>query len=286
MLDDVAKAPVAQGPVLAPDGPAPFEVVNGQGKARALLICDHASRALPGAYDGLGLGETQLRRHVAWDIGAADITRRLAAKLDAPAVLAGYSRLLIDCNRALDDPTSIVVISDGTVIVGNRGVGAGEAARRARVAYWPYHGAIARALAGFAARGVVPALISMHSFTPILAGIERPWHVGVLWDRDPRLPAPLLEALGAEHGLEVGDNLPYSGRLNFGYSITAHGAAAGLPHALIEIRQDLIDTHHGAAQWAERMARVLAPILGAPATFAAAPATFAAAPATFAAAPD
>lgn len=261
MLDKTEIALDACQAVLALDDPPPFEVVNADGAAALLLTCDHASRALPSAYDGLGLDETELWRHIAWDIGAADLARRLSARLDAPAVLAGYSRLFIDCNRALDDPTSIVKISDGAVVPGNRHVDAEEAARRTDAVFWPYHDAIAGARARFAARGVVPALVSVHSFTPVLGGIERPWHAGVLWDRDPRLAAPLLEALRAERALVVGDNEPYSGRLNYGYSIETHGAEAGLPQVLIEVRQDLVDTRHGAEAWCERLAAILERLL-------------------------
>jgi predicted N-formylglutamate amidohydrolase len=254
MLDKTEMALEDRQTVLAADDPPPFEVVNAEGAAALLFTCDHASRALPSAYGGLGLDDTELRRHIAWDIGAADLARRLSARLDAPAVLAGYSRLFVDCNRALDDPTSIVKISDGAVVPGNRHVDAGEAARRADAVFRPYHDAIADVSARFAARGVVPALISVHSFSPVLGGIERPWHAGVLWDRDPRLAVPLLAALRADPALVVGDNEPYSGRLNYGYSIEAHGARPGLPQVLIEVRQDLVDTHHGAEAWCERLA--------------------------------
>jgi len=264
MFEEAATASPGGEPVLAPDERPPFEVVNPDGGAQALLICDHASRRLPRALAGLGLDEAQLRRHIAWDIGAARLTRQLARRLDAPAVLSGYSRLVVDCNRALDDPTSIVMISDGVVIAGNRELGDGEAARRAEAVYWPYHRAIESALEGFAGRGLVPALISIHSFTPVLGGFERPWHVGILWDQDPRLAQPLLEGLSADPALVVGDNQPYSGRRNFGYSIDSHGAQAGRPQVLIEVRQDLVDTHHGALEWADRLAATLERILSDP----------------------
>jgi predicted N-formylglutamate amidohydrolase len=259
---DVPEESVDHAPtVLNSDDPPAFEVVNADGAAPLLLSCDHAGRALPAMYDGLGLDETELLRHIAWDIGAADLARRLSARLAAPAVLAGYSRLFIDCNRALDDPTSIVKISDGVVVPGNREVDGEEAARRAEAAFWPYHQAIERERARFAERGIVPGLVSVHSFTPVLGGFERPWHVGILWDKDPRLAVPLIEELGADPALIVGDNEPYSGRLNFGYSIEAHGAEHGLPQVLIEVRQDLIDTHHGADAWCERLASILERVL-------------------------
>ncbi len=274
MFEEAASGPQSAEPlaadrgaddaVLAPGEPPPFEVVNEDGGAQVLLICDHASRRLPRSYAGLGLDETQLRRHIAWDIGAAEVTRRLAERLDAPAVLSGYSRLLVDCNRPLDDPTSIVMISDGVVISGNRGLREGEAARRAAAVYWPYHRAVDHARERFAGRGRVPALLSIHSFAPVLGGFERLWHIGILWDKDPRLAKPLLETLSADPALMVGDNQPYSGRRNFGYSIECHGARAGLPQVLIEVRQDLVDTHRGARRWADLLAATLEDTLSDP----------------------
>ncbi len=261
------RRPKTEVAVLGAEDPPPWETVNIGGKASALLICDHASRALPRAYGGLGLDETLLRRHIAWDIGAADITRRLASRLDAPALLAGYSRLMIDCNREMDDPTSIVTMVDGVAIAGNRKVDGVEAERRAAALFRPYHDAIEEALGRFATRGVVPALISIHSFTPIFGAVPRPWHIGVLWDKDPRLARPLLEALSRQPRLTVGDNQPYSGRVAIGYSIEVHGAQAGLPHVLIEVRQDLIDTHHGAEAWGERLSSVIGRVLDRPSPF-------------------
>ena len=248
-------------PLLGPGDPPPFEVVNRDGSARAVLICDHAGRAIPRALGHLGLDEAALARHIAWDIGIADVTRRLAKALDAVAVLAGYSRLVIDCNRRLDDPTSIAQESDGVAVPGNRGLTAADRARRAASCFAPYHAAVDAVIAGRRRAGIAPALISMHSFTPVIAGRERPWHVGILWDRDPRLPEPLLAKLAADPALCVGDNEPYTGRDHHGYSIYVHGHDLGLAHALIELRQDLIDTHHGAEEWARRLAGVLAEIL-------------------------
>jgi len=247
--------------LLGPGDPPPFEVVNPDGAGRVVLIADHAGRAIPAALGTLGLDEVALARHIAWDIGIADVTRRLAERLDAPAVLAGYSRLVIDCNRHLDDPTSIAQVSDGVDIPGNRGLTAAQRARRAEACFRPYHEAVSRVIEGRRRAGAVPALVSMHSFTPIFAGVERPWHVGVLWNRDPRLAVPLMQKLRADPAICVGDNEPYSGRDEHGYSIHVHGQQLGLAHVLIELRQDLIDTRHGAVEWADRLADVLAEIL-------------------------
>lgn len=247
--------------LLAPGEPAAAEFVNPAGRAPFLLICDHAHVRVPRALDNLGLEEAVLRRHIGWDIGAGEVARRLATRFDAPLVLSGYSRLVIDCNRALDDPTSIPEISEDVIIPGNRGLGEAAKAARRREAFEPYHAAIDTALARFRERGYVPALISIHSFTPVFKGVERPWHVGVLWRGDGRVAQPLIANLASDPEIMAGDNQPYSGDIALGHSIEHHALATGLPNALIEIRQDLVDTHHGAAAWSERVARALGPVL-------------------------
>ena len=234
---------------------AAYRTVNPQGRFPALILCDHASRALPPSYDGLGVAEAELRRHIGWDIGAADVTERLAAKLDAPAILSGWSRLLVDCNRDPRDQTLCCPESDGTIVPGNRNMTDEERERRLALYFTPYHQAIADMLQDMQTRIPVPALISIHSFTPVMQGQERPWHVGILWDKDGRLPLPLMAGLRADGGLVVGDNEPYDGRQHVGYTTRRHAEPLGLPHVLIEIRQDLIDTHDGAEAWAERLAR-------------------------------
>jgi predicted N-formylglutamate amidohydrolase len=247
----------------ADGGEAPFERVNPAAVAPFLLVCDHASRTLPPAYGTLGLDAAELWRHIAWDIGAADVTRRLAALLDAPAVLSRYSRLLVDCNRAESDPTLVCRISDGTVVPGNRDIDGTETARRIARYHTPYHEAVAaeveRLTAAVAPRA--PALVDVHSFTPVMKGFARPWHVGILWNRDPRLAQPLMEVLAEDPTLVVGDNEPYSGQGNVGYTTRRHAESAGLPHVLIEVRQDLIDTHLGAEAWARRLAAALGRVL-------------------------
>ena len=248
-------------PLLRPGDPPPFEIVNADGAARMVLIADHAGRSIPQALGTLGLEPAELARHIAWDIGIADVTRRLAKRLDAPAALAGYSRLVIDCNRKLGNPTSIAQESDGVAVPGNRGLTPAQRAQRVAALFTPYHEAVAGVIEGRRRAGLVPALVSMHSFTPVMNGFERPWHIGILWSRDPRLPLPLIKRLAAEPGLCVGDNEPYSGRAEQGYSIYVHGQDLGIPHVLIEVRQDLIDTHHGAEAWAQRIGNALADVL-------------------------
>ncbi len=258
VIDLASRRPALLGPGDAPS----FEAVNPDGGARAVLFCDHASWAVPAALGNLGRDESVFKRHIGWDIGSGDVTRRLAALLDAPAVLAGYSRLVIDCNRPLDAPASIARVSDGIEIPGNRDVDEAAARARAEACFWPYHAAIDEAIAGVGERhGVAPAVIAMHSFTPVLDGVERPWHVGILWDRDARIARPLIAALAADPALHVGDNEPYSGRIPIPYSIPAHVAEGGLAHVTLEIRQDLIDTRHGAEAWASRLAAALSGVL-------------------------
>jgi len=260
MSADAAQT-AAAGFILGPDDPPPFEILNPGGSAPFLLVCDHASNRVPPTLDNLGLDEGALGRHIAIDIGAGPTTRELSVRLDATAVVATYSRLVIDNNRYLDDPTSIPEISDGTAIPGNRDLSAAQAATRADELFRPYHAAIDIALAALARDGAAPALISVHSFTPLLEGIERPWHVGLLWNRDRRIVRPLYEALSANRGIVTGENVPYSARNPYGFTVAEHADARGFPNVLIEIRQDLIDTHHGVETWSEILAAALGVVL-------------------------
>src|SRR5262249_10245653 len=186
---------------------------DGRADAGLIVLCDHAGNALPPQFGTLGLPAAQLGRHIGYDIGAAPITRALAATLGVPAVLTRYSRLLIDPNRGEDDPTLIMRLWVGAVTPVTRRIDAEERARRIDLYYRPYHGAIARVIDQCLATGVAPALLSIHSFTESWKTIPRPWHVGILWDEDQRLAKPLLDSFYAEGDLIVGDNEPYSGQL-------------------------------------------------------------------------
>jgi predicted N-formylglutamate amidohydrolase len=245
---------------MAADQP-PFSVIPGAPDTRVLIICDHASRHVPPEYDNLGLEETLLYRHIAWDIGAADVARRLAQILDAPAVLCGTSRLVIDCNRHPGDVSSIPEVSDGIPIPANQGIGDDERRRREDRFFRPYHAEIRRHLDAFAARGQVPAIVAVHSFTPVMNGFERPWHVGLLWDKDDRMARGMVQELRRDATLEVGENQPYTGWEPRSYALYAYGEDVGNPLCAIEIRQDLIDTHHGAEAWAHALAAALHPVL-------------------------
>lgn len=252
--------------LLGPHDPAPFTLLERDGTAPLLLVCDHASNRVPQSLDGLGLEPHELERHIAIDIGAAAVTRLLAQMLNAPAVLCNYSRLVIDCNRQPGDPTGIPAVSDDTVVPGNQDLSEVEEQGRADAIFWPYHRAIGDALAHQWRRmpEVPPAMLSVHSFTPCMkSGTPRPWEIGLLWNRDPRLFLPLFDGL-RDQGLAVGDNEPYSGR-EIAYTIETHAAAAGLPHVAVELRQDLVGDEAGCRAWAERLAAVLDPLLGDPA---------------------
>jgi len=246
--------------LIGPEDPPPFEVSNGEATTPILLVCDHASRAIPAGMNNLGLDEDALGRHIAYDIGAAALTRLLAERLDAPAVLAGYSRLLLDCNRQPGDPQSIMEASDGTVIPGNRDLTLPEREARAQCFHWPYHHAIDKAFARLRLIGPEPLLFSVHTFTPSLGGKDRFWDLGVLWNRDPRIAVPLMDLLRQHKGLNVGDNEPYSGR-EIAYTVNLHAGAAGLANAAVEIRQDHCETREELMRWAEILGDALERIL-------------------------
>ena len=263
---DAARTKTATPSLLAPDEPTPVDIVNPAGTADTLLVCDHASRRVPRELGDLGLPPSAFDRHIAWDIGAAEVARNLSRAFDAPLVLSGYSRLVVDLNRRLDHPTSVPEVSDGTLVPGNQALTPLDRARRIAALFEPYHNAIAAALARIASRQIAPAIVSVHSCTPVFKGFERPWHIGVLWNNDPRLAVPMMARLAARSDVVVGDNQPYSARDGHGYTMRAHAETAGLPHVLVEIRQDLIDTHKGAAHWAGVLADALNPLLADPAT--------------------
>ncbi len=248
---------------------APVEAIAGEVEAGVLFLCDHASNALPPEYGDLGLPPGAFERHIAYDIGSAGVTRALAARFNAPALLTRYTRLLIDPNRGADDPTLVMQLSDGSVIPGNSRLDGSEIARRIALYWSPYRQAASALLDQMSVAGPAPAVVSLHSFTPVWRGSQRPWRIGLLWDNDPRMAQPLLEGLEAAGHLKgeclgpVGDNEPYDGALK-GDTLYELASARGLPHVLIEIRQDLIAEPAGEIEWAERIAGALAPVLARP----------------------
>lgn len=257
MRDDLSVE--ARLTVASENAPA-FTVLPGSLGSGLILVCDHAGNAFPEGYGTLGVSAADLERHIAYDIGAAAVTRLMAAELGVPAVLTRFSRLLIDCNRGADDPTLIMRLADGTPIEGNRRLTHAERDRRIALYYTPYHAAIAALIDRALARGIAPVLLSIHSFTPVWKRVPRPWHGAVLWDKDPRLALPLLAGLRAEAGHVIGDNEPYRGAL-LGDCMWRHGTERGLAHALIEIRQDLIAAEADQREWAARLGRIVTAIL-------------------------
>ncbi|QXX74858.1 N-formylglutamate amidohydrolase [Methylovirgula sp. HY1] len=238
------------------------ETCPGRLDAGVLLICDHATNFLPSAYGTLGLTREDLESHIAFDIGAAEITRRLALRLDAPAVLSRFSRLLIDANRGGDDPTLVMQLSDGRIIPGNAAITPAEIDARRQCFWQPYRDAIGQMIEAMSVQGPVPAVVSLHSFTPSWRGVLRPWEIAVLWDSDARMAQPLIAAIAAA-GWVVGDNEPYDGALH-GDTLYDQVTRRGLAGLLIEIRQDLIDSAEKARAFADRLADILKPILARP----------------------
>ena len=244
-------------PLLAPDEPSPFTIINADAASPWVITCDHAGRRIPRALGSLGVCETEQARHIGWDIGAAAVTRGLARRLDAWAILQTYSRLVIDCNRRPGVPSSIPERSENTDIPGNIGLDEAAAAARRREIFEPYHAQITNLLDARAEAGRPVLLLAMHSFTPVYDSVARPMHAGVLYNRDPRLSLALLALLREEPGLVVGDNAPYQVSDETDYGIPVHAEPRGIPHIELEVRQDLIADETGQAEWIDRLARLL-----------------------------
>jgi len=243
--------------LLGPDEPDPVRVLREDGTADFFLTADHAGRAIPRRLGTLGLSDSDLRRHIAWDIGIAGVTERLSAALDATAILQTYSRLVIDCNRDPSWPTAMPEVSETTPIPGNARLSPADRAARVDAVFTPYHRRIGALLDARAAGGRRTILVAMHSFTPVFKQERRAMQVGVLYNRDATLADIMLSLLRAEGDLVVGDNAPYAITEASDYGVPVHGERRGLPHVEIEIRQDLIEEEAGQAAWAARFARLL-----------------------------
>lgn len=248
-------------PLIGPGDPPPFTTYNDHAKSPVLVVADHASPFFPACLNQLGLADWVLGRHIAWDIGVDKLARFLADELDAQAVLAGFSRLIIDPNRNPHDPTAIAEISDGVSIPGNIGLDDQHRVLRIQSFFNPYHDKIAERLNSFSGKGIVPAMISVHTCSPVFDRVVRPWHIGVMWDKDPRIPVTLIKRLDEMDGVCVGDNEPYSGRHPHDFTIDHHAEPAGLPHVGIEVRHDLVKEEDGARKWAGILAAGLRDIL-------------------------
>src|SRR5271169_6002807 len=243
--------------LLAPGEPPSVTVHNANGTSAFLLVADHAGNRIPRSLAELGVLEAERARHIAWDIGISGVGRLLADALDATLIQQNYSRLVIDCNRPLDAASSIPEISEYTAIPGNVGLSTESRAGRAREIFQPYHERIEAELDRRRQAGRAVALISLHSFTPVFKGTTRPWHAGVLYNRDPRFAHRLMSLLSADKDLFVGDNAPYTVTDASDYTIPVHAERRGLQHVLIEIRQDSIGEEAGERAWARRLARLL-----------------------------
>jgi predicted N-formylglutamate amidohydrolase len=255
-LDSANDTPILLG---REDVPPVWEE-NTAGRSPFLLTCDHYGRLIPKALGDLGLPESERARHIGWDIGIAGVAQALSKQLDAHLIAQRYSRLVIDCNRPPAAPSAIPRISEATVIPGNEGLGREAATARREAIFDPYHRRIAQAIDHRVRDGLPTVLMSLHSFTPVYAGIARPWHIGTLYQRDTRLPPLLLKLLRTEPDLVVGDNEPYAVSDETDYTIPVHAEARGLMNSGIEIRQDLIADQAGQQQWADRLARIFAEI--------------------------
>ncbi len=239
----------------------PFEIIGETRPARWVLTCDHAANTIPPFVGGgsLGLPPEDMNRHIAYDVGAAGLTRHLAELLDAPALFSNFSRLVIDPNRGEDDPTLLMRLYDGSIIPANRHADAQDLEQRLEACYRPYHKAQAKLLA----RRDDSILLSIHSYTPQLKGRPlRPWHIGILHGADDRLTRPLIDRLRLEPDLCVGENEPYGGHLD-GDSVDRHAIVPGRPNALIELRNDLITDPAAQVAWAKRLAPILDEVLAA-----------------------
>jgi len=252
---------VAIEPGLLESGePHPVHEVSAAGRSPFLFTCDHYGRLIPKQLADLGVPERERVRHIGWDIGIAGVAERLASMLDAHLIAQRYSRLVIDCNRPADVPSSIPILSEATRIPGNENISAADAEARRREIFLPYHDRIEAAIEARLREKRATILVSLHSFTPVYAGIERPWHVGTLYHLDTVLPPLLLHHFRGEGDLVVGDNEPYAVSNATDYTIPVHAEARGLMNSGIEIRQDLIADASGQQQWAERLARILGEI--------------------------
>ncbi len=255
---------LSAAPFLAPDEPPPYEVLRGKSLSPQLVICDHASARIPQSLHRLGLLPEHLESHIALDIGAGDLARALGARLNATAVFCNYSRLVVDCNRAVTDASAFLDVSAGIPVPGNRRLSEEQKEQRLAAIYYPYHEAIHREQERLRSVAEAPVLISIHSFTRVLEGQDRRWDCGVLWDLDARIARPLLDGLRAGGELYVGDNEPYSGRYQEDFSVDHHAEDRRFPYLALEVRQDLLGAPDAVQRMADRLHSVLRPILDDP----------------------
>jgi predicted N-formylglutamate amidohydrolase len=243
--------------LLDPDEPPPYLEERPGGRSNFVIVVDHASAYIPRRLNHLGVSAQELERHIAWDIGALAVARRVSAALDAPLLAQNYSRLVIDSNRDPNVATSICPVSEHTAIPGNVNLSAEEAELRRTEIFEPYHDRIRALLDERHKAGRQTILVAQHSMTNIYKGNSRPMHAAVLYNRDRTFAHFVLEALRLEPGLVIGDNEPYFVSDETDYTIPVHGEARKLAHVEIEIRQDLITHEAGQTEWAARIVRAL-----------------------------
>jgi predicted N-formylglutamate amidohydrolase len=248
--------------LLAPDEPAPYEVFEGDGQSPFVFICDHAGCRLPCALGDLGVSQADRTSHIAWDLGIRGVAAQLAASLGAVLVVQNYSRLVIDCNRPLDAPDSIVTCSAGVDVPGNRGLTAAAREQRIAEVFRPYHAQVQAELDRRDKARRPSILVAMHSFTPVFMGVARPWHIGILYNRDRRLAHGILHLLRSDTTLVVGENQPYAVSDTSDYSIVTYGERRNIPHVEVEVRQDLIADAASQRTWAERIRHLLVRAVG------------------------
>lgn len=267
MRKDAMEKPAGKPKILAANEPPPFQVLNPRGSGAGLIICDHSSNLVPHSLKGLGLEKAELNRHIGWDIGTEDIGRHLSAALDMPAVLAGYSRLVVDLNRAPDHSECIIELSDHTKIPANTGLSKTARERRLREIFWPYQKQIGKRVDRFVKKGQTPLLLAIHSFTPEMDDVKRHWHIAILWNRQEEIARKLIAEIRKNNpGLLVGENEPYSLKNERfeGSTIWRHAEKRDLPYVFVEFRQDLVDTGEKAAQWSDLFIQALKVVLENP----------------------
>lgn len=252
--------PFDGSPLLGKDEPPPFSVMNADGKTPCILVCDHASNLVPQKLQRLGMSDDDLQQHYAVDIGVKKITEVMSEALDAPAIFGNYSRLVVDLNRKVDHPTAFVMTGEGKPVPGNIVMDDTDRAQRIEELYNPFHDKLSSMIDDYLAQGVVPAVIAIHSFTPVFYNQRRPWEIGVLWVQDDRIPRATIDHFAAQ-GYCVGDNEPYDARYLRGTTVNRHADARFLPNALVEVRNDLISTDNDAIDWANRLVECYNPIL-------------------------
>lgn len=248
------------GYLLDKDDPAPYDVFNETGQARCIIVCDHAGNTVPKKLCSLGLSKEELNKHYATDIGVRDVAKKLAELLDAPCLLGNYSRLVIDLNRHQKHSTAMPVKTEDGDVPGNIDIPEEEKTARIKEIHAPYHAEIEQKIETFRNKNIIPVIISIHSFTPSFFKQKRPWEIGVLWVRDPRLPVPVIKRL-EDKGYCVGNNEPYDARMLWGTTVNTHADAHGLPNILFEIRNDLLSSIKEKEAIAALLADVMAPEL-------------------------